>query len=122
MTPTLRKMRPYSSRSAFKQIKRADGGHDERAGDDGAGHVVHVLQQAPGIEEQLPEAEHLELPVGQAVVGHGMLHPGVGDDDEEAGDPRAEKDHEGGEPVHDLARCAFRRRETGRETPTRERS
>ena len=68
---------------AFQEIEGAHGGHDEGAGNDGAGHVVRVLEQPPGIQQQLPEAEDFKLPVGQAVISHRMLHPGVGDDDEE---------------------------------------
>ena len=49
--------------AAIEQIERADGCHDEGSGDDGSGHVVHVLEQAPGIEQQLPEAEHFKLAV-----------------------------------------------------------
>ena len=89
ITPTLRKMRRVVLAPPLQQIKCAHGGHDKRAGDHRAGHVVRVLQQAPGIQQQLPEAEHLELAVGQPVIGHRMLHPGVGDDDEESRDPRS---------------------------------
>ncbi len=84
----------------IKQIERADSCHDKRRGNDRASHVVHVLKQTPRIEKKLPEAEYLKLSVGQAVVGDGVLHPGVGDDDEEAGDPRADENHDGREPVH----------------------
>jgi len=37
---------------------------------------VHVLS-SPTDEEQLPEAQDFKLTVGQTVVGHGMLHPGI---------------------------------------------
>ena len=37
--------------AALKQVKGARARHDERSGDDCAGHVVRVLQQAPGIQE-----------------------------------------------------------------------
>src|ERR1035437_4777874 len=67
---------------SFQEIEGARGGHDKGTGNNRAGHVVRVLEQPPGVEQQLPEAEHLELPVGQAIIGHRMLHPGVGDDDE----------------------------------------
>ena len=107
MTPTLRKMRAVVLAVAFEQVERADGGHDEGAGDDRAGHIVHVLEKAPGIHEQLPEADDFKVAVGHAGVGDGMLHPRVGNDDEEAGDPRAEPDHEGGEPVHQLRDSFF---------------
>ena len=93
--------------AALQQIEGAHGGHDERAGDDRAGHVVHVLEERPGIHQQLPEAEHFEMPVGHAGVADGMLHPRVGDDDEEAGDPRAEPDHDRGEPVQALRDALF---------------
>ena len=71
----------------IKQIERADGCHDKRCGNDSAGHVVHVLKQTPRIEKKLPEAEDFKLAVGQALVGDWVLHPCVGNNDEEAGDP-----------------------------------
>src|ERR1700722_12119833 len=36
-----------------------------------------------------------------------MLHPRVSNDDEEAGDPRAEPDHQRGKPVHELRDAFF---------------
>ena len=39
------------------------------------------------------------MPVCHAGIANGMLHPRVGNDDEEAGDPRAQPHHDRGEPV-----------------------
>ena len=61
-----------------------------------------VLQQSPGIGQQPPEAGHFIPAVRQNAVSHGVLHPGVGHDDEEPRDPRSQKDHHRREPVHDL--------------------
>jgi hypothetical protein len=91
----------------FQKVKSAHGGHDEGAGDDGAGHVVGVLEQPPGVEQQLPEVEYLELAVGEAIIGHRVLHPGVGDDDEEARNPRSGEDHHRREPMHEFGDSFF---------------
>ena len=42
------------------------------------------------------------LPLGRLVIGHRVLHPGIGHDDEEAGDPRAAENHHGRKPMHRL--------------------
>jgi hypothetical protein len=45
---------------------------------------MRKLQDRPGIQEQPPEAIHLEAAVGHALVGDRVLHPGIGGDDEVA--------------------------------------
>ncbi len=62
--------------------------------------------QAQGFIRRPQKLVSSKVPLGSEAVGDGMLHPGVGDDDEEAGDPGAEEDHEGGAPVRP-AREAF---------------
>jgi len=61
---------------------------------------VGVLEDGPGVEEEGPEAGDFVDALGVDRVGDGVLHPGVGDDDEEAREPGAAEDEEGGEPVH----------------------
>lgn len=78
----------------FEQIKRAGGGDDERCGNDGSAHVVRVLQPCPRIQHEVPEARDFIGAVGEQAVRDGVLHPGVGNDDEETGDPGADEDHE----------------------------
>ncbi len=53
--------------AAFQQIERADGGHDEGAGDDCAGHVVHVLQRSPGIQSSCQKLSTSKWPSGMRV-------------------------------------------------------
>ena len=45
--------------------------------------------------------------VGQQLVADRVLHPGVGDDDEEAGDPGADEDQHGREPVEAAGEALF---------------
>ena len=91
----------------LKDVERADSGHDEGGGNDGSAHVVRVLKPGPGVEEELGEAGDFKDAVGQERVADGVLHPGVGDDDEEAGDPGAREDEHGGEPVEAAGETLF---------------
>ncbi len=84
---------------AAQEVISSEGGHDEAGGDDGGGHVMEVLPEDPGVGEQGGEAGKKDLAVGADFVADGVLHPGVGGDDEESGEPRAEEDHERGEPM-----------------------
>ena len=93
--------------SVLQEIKSAHGRHDKRSSNHRTRHIVGVLQQAPGIHQQLPEAEYLELPIGQAIIGDGMLHPGIGDDDEKARYPGTGKDHHRREPMHPFGDAFF---------------
>src|ERR1035441_7045078 len=56
------------------------------------------------------------MPIGAHPVAGGVLHPGVGGDDEEAGQPGAEKHQEGGEPVSLGAEALFAEEENAEET------
>ena len=58
-------------------------------------HVVQVLPERPRIQQQGPETGRARSRrSGRNRVADGMLHPGVGGDDEEAGKPRAHEDQE----------------------------
>ncbi len=92
---------------AAQEVIGAEGGHDEAGGDDGGGHVVEVLPEDPGVGEKGGEAGEKDLAVGTDFVADGVLHPGVGGDDEKAGKPRSEKDHERGEPVEAWGEALF---------------
>ena len=100
---------------SFEHVEGADCGHDEGGGDDGGAHVVRVLEDGPGVHQQSPEAGDLEGAVGQDLVGDGVLHPGVGDDDEVAGEPGAEEDHEGRSPVSPGGETLFGEEEEAKE-------
>ena len=82
-----------------QQIERADRRHDERAGDHGAAHVVRVLPPRPRIQHQCPETAELHGTVRGCDISHGILHPGIGGDNEESGKPRAQKYRDRRPPV-----------------------
>ena len=95
---------PYKHPAEFgvpsvEQVKSSRRRHDERTGDHRTAHGVHVGEQRPGIGEHAPETGDREGAVRRPLVGHRMLHPRIGRDDEESGQPRAEKDQESGPPV-----------------------
>jgi hypothetical protein len=84
---------------AREQIERAHRGHDEAGGDHRSDHVVQVLPKQPRIQQQAPQTAQQNLAVCADAVAGGMLHPGVGGDDEEPGEPRAGEDQKRGDPV-----------------------
>ena len=88
-----------------EQIKRAHSRHHKRSRNGRAAHVVRVLPPGPGIQYQLPEAGELYRAIGHALVAHGMLHPGVGGNDEVARHPRAQKHHQRRKPVQAFAQA-----------------
>ena len=51
--------------------------------------------------------ETSKTPLGSKRIADGVLHPGVSDDDEEAGDPGACEDENGGEPVEATRESLF---------------
>src|SRR5206468_10521587 len=54
-------------------------------------HVVRVLPPCPWIQHQFPEAAELDRAVSRFGIAHGILHPGVGGDNEETGQPGTEE-------------------------------
>ncbi len=70
-------------------------GDDEGAGHDRGAHGVRVLPERPRVERGRPRRRRAaRAPVGADPCAHRMLHEGVGDDDEVAGQPRAEEEHD----------------------------
>ena len=105
-----------------KQVKRADCGHHEASRNRCAAHVVRVLPPCPGIQDELPEAGELRGTIGRRVVADGVLHPGVGRDNEKARQPRPDKDRHRGEPVHDRTQPFFAVEEQSQERRFQEES
>src|ERR1700733_734078 len=99
----------------LQHVERADCGHYEGSCDDGSGHIVRILQPCPGIHEEAPEAGDFIGAVGQKAVCHWMLHPRVGDDDEEAGDPGAKKYQKGCSPMRQRREALFSEQEEAEE-------
>src|ERR1700733_15533531 len=97
--------------TVLQHIERADCRHDERSRDDGARHIVRVLQPCPGIHHQAPEAGDFEGAVREKWIRHRMLHPCIGNDDEEPGDPGTEKYQKGCSPVSELRETLFTEQE-----------
>src|SRR5579883_937193 len=97
-----------------QEVERAQTSHKEGGRYDRATHGVHVLRVDPGVEQHCPVVGDVELSSRDSVAD-GMLHPGVGGNDEAAGCPGAEPDHEGGEPVHFLAEGVFSEEEDAQE-------
>ena len=64
-----------------------DAGHDEGTGGGGSDHGVRVLPDNPWVQEERPDGGEVEVPVGLQLITNGMLHEGIGGDDEEARDP-----------------------------------
>src|SRR5208282_918986 len=82
-----------------EQVERADGRKHETGGDYRAGHGVRVLPQRPGIQQHTPETREQDFAVRADRIAHGVLHPGIGGDDEVAGSPGAEENHQRRKPV-----------------------
>ena len=61
--------------------------------------IVEEHEQTPGIEKELREALQLERSVGSDCITCGMLHEGVGGENEIAGEPAAQGDAEGREEM-----------------------
>ena len=84
---------------AREQVGGPHGRHHEGSGHDRGGHVVGVLPEEPGIGEQAPETIDMNSPVRRERVGDRVLHPGVGRQDEIAGQPRPKEQHQGRRPM-----------------------
>ena len=61
--------------------------------------LCRYCQKTQGLISRPAEAGEQDLAVRAEPVADRVLHPGVGGDDEEAGEPGAGEDQEGGEPV-----------------------
>src|SRR6202051_2144978 len=66
---------------------------------------------APGIHHEAPEAGDFIGAVRQKPIRHRMLHPRIGNDDEEAGDPGTKKYQKGCSPVSQLRETLFAEQE-----------
>ncbi len=99
-----------------KQVERGDRNHDEAAGLHRAEHVVGVLPEGPGIQEQPPEAGQRVFAAVHGRVGHRMLHPGVGGDNEKARGPGAQPDEQDREPVADLPEALLAKKHQAEKT------
>src|SRR6185295_17158831 len=86
---------------------RAHGGHDERTGDDGSDLVMQVLRDGPGAEDEIGETCQAEGTVGVERVTGGILHEGVGGDDEISGEPASDEESGGGDEVEFGTQAAF---------------
>lgn len=73
------------------------------------------LGEEPGVQENGPITLDLYAAVGERLVSHGVLHPGVGGEDEVGGGPGPQKDHERREPVHPLPESSFSEEEQSHE-------
>jgi hypothetical protein len=62
-----------------------------------------VLRKHPRVEQHSPVVVEYYVAVLQHPVADRVLHPGIGRDDEVAGGPGPEKDHQGRKPVDPLA-------------------
>jgi hypothetical protein len=113
MTPTFTNVSPVL---VVEQVECADARHHERPGYHRADHVMQVHPESPGIQDQAPVAGESDLAVCAKSVTHGVLHPGVGGDDEVAGQPRAEEDGERGPPVAHPAEQFFSVEEQAQKT------
>src|SRR5215470_4743959 len=72
---------------------------------------MRILPPAPGIEDQSPEARKLRSAIGGSHISDGMLHPGIGSDDEKSAGPRAEKNQESCPPVSAWSQALFAKQE-----------
>jgi len=80
-------------------VERAGGGDHERAGDERRGLVVRELRERPGIQQVDGEIADAERAVGGDHVTDGVLHEGVGDQDEVAREPASHGHGDGGQKV-----------------------
>ena len=81
------------------QVEGADRRHDRGGGHHRPDHHVWILPAQPRVREQRPQTAQIESVARARQVTDWVLHEGVGRDDEEARDPRAEKDQECRHPV-----------------------
>jgi hypothetical protein len=98
-----------------EDVERTHRGYDETPGLHSAEHGVGILPERPFIKEEVPEAGELDFVMGTEPITYGVLHPGIGGDDEVAAQPGAEEDEESGPPVSDAAELFFAVKEEAEE-------
>ena len=82
-----------------QRVERADGGDREGAGDERGRLVVRELHQRPGVEQIGAEIADGQRAVGGDHVADGVLHEGVGHEDEVGREPAAQRHRHRGEEV-----------------------
>ena len=60
---------------------------------------MRVLPSGPAVQNEIPETRQLQAPVRSREIADGMLHEGVGGDDEVARQPGTDKDCDRRQPV-----------------------
>jgi len=103
-----------------EHVEGSYGGHDETAGLHGTEHVVSVLREGPGIEDQTPEAGESNFAAGEDTVAGGMLHPGVSGNDQVSGKPRTDENQDRRDPMTDAAKSFFAIEEETKKTGLQE--
>ena len=86
-----------------QQMKRADGADHQRGGEIGRQHHMHEAIGKRRIEDDLEPVGGDELPVGIDGVAGRRLHPGIGGENPERRDQRADGDHRGREEMQSVA-------------------
>ena len=107
-------------RPLHQEVKRAHRGHGEAAGHHRADHIMQILPEQPGVQQQRPEAGQHDFAVRPQRVAYGMLHPGVGGYDEEAGKPRSQENQKAGEPMRAGAQSFFAEQKQAQEARLQE--
>lgn len=70
-----------------QQIESPQAGHHKAGRHERGDHGVRVLPQDPGIQQEVPHAREHHLARCADLVADRMLHPGMGGNDEVAGQP-----------------------------------
>src|SRR5581483_8173231 len=83
-------------------VIRTDGCHNKCSCYNRPAQVVRVLPPCPRTEHQLPEAGQLHRTIEALCKAHGILHPGIGCDNEKSRKPGAEKYRYRRPPLHRL--------------------
>src|SRR5208283_257542 len=90
-------------------------GHHKAARLHRAQHVVRVLEQSPGIQQQAPKTREFNCAGGCYAVAGGVLHPRIGGDDQVARHPGAEENEKRAPPVADASELFFSEQEEAQE-------
>ena len=78
-----------------KQIVGADAGNQHAARDHRTAEDVQKLPNSERLEQHGPNILQLDMrPFPSSAISDGMLHPCIGNDDEEAGEPRTDPDEQ----------------------------
>ena len=81
-----------------RPVRPHRGDHKRRSNHRGR-HVVRVLPERPRVEDEGPEIRQVQHAVRPRRVTNGMLHEGVGGNDEVAGEPGTQEQGQGGGQV-----------------------